>query len=212
MKSLRLFLLLAPVLALASAVPAGQSTTGDSSAVKRGWLGVYTDELSKPMLAALDVDHGVLVTEVADGSPAAKAGVEVGDVITSLDGAAASDGSALRWAVRDRPGQRVTLKVRRRGREKALDVTLATREEAVGTFDFEWPALPGEALREVGRALQEAGPTLKRELDGGEAIPGLRRELEQSGLTVDSLRGQMQELRNELNELRDRLGQKQKSQ
>ena len=189
---------LASILALASAAPAGQNAANDSTEVKRGWLGVYTDELTKPMLVALDIDHGVLVTDVAEESPAAKGRIEVGDVVTSLDGQTMNDGSALRWAVRDRPGQKVAVSVRRRGKDKKLDVTLGTREGAEQTFSFEWPAMPQEALREAKRALREAGPSLKRELS-------------QSNLGLDSLRKEMQELRNELNELRKKLTEKKKS-
>ena len=189
---------LAPMLLLAYAAPVGQTAAGDSTEVKRGWLGVYTDELTKPMLVALDLDHGVLVTEVAEESPAAKAGIEVGDVITSLDGQETTDGSSLRWAVRDRPEKRVVINVHRRGKDKKLDVTIGTREGAEQTFSFEWPAIPREALREAERALREAGPSLKRDLD-------------HSDLTLDSLRKQMVELRNELNELRKKLTEKPKS-
>ena len=189
---------LAPALVLAAAAPVGPSAAGDSTEVKRGWLGVYTDELTKPMLVALDVDHGVLVTEVAEESPAANAGIEVGDVITSLDGQETTDGSSLRWAVRDRPEKRVVINVHRRGKDKKLDVTIGTREGAEQTFSFEWPAIPREALREAERALREAGPSLKRDLD-------------HSDLTLDSLRKQMVELRNELNELRKKLTEKPKS-
>jgi len=174
------------------------AAAGDSTETKRGWLGVYTDELSKPMLVALDVDHGVLVTEIAEESPAAKAGIEVGDVITTLDGQATTDGSALRWAVRDRPEKKVDITVRRRGKSRKLQATLATRELAEQTFSFQWPAMSQEALQEAKRALREAGPKLKR-------------ELEHSDLTLDSLRKQMAELRNELNDLRKKLTEKQKS-
>jgi membrane-associated protease RseP (regulator of RpoE activity) len=189
MKAVCFLAVLVPVLAFAA---------GDSTEVKRGWLGVYTDELSKPMLVALDIDHGVLVTDVAEESPAAKAGIDVGDVITSLDGQSTSDGSALRWAVRDRPNKKVAVSARRRGKDKKLEVTIGVREGAEQIFNFEWPAIPREAMREVGKALREAGPSLKR-------------ELEHSDLTLDSLREQMQELRNELNEVRKKLSEKQKS-
>ncbi|MBM3330297.1 PDZ domain-containing protein [candidate division WOR-3 bacterium] len=188
MKIVRLLAVFVPVLAYAA---------GDSTEAKRGWLGVYTDELSKPMLVALDIDHGVLVTDVAEGSPAAKAGIETGDVITLLDGQSTTDGSALRWAVRDRPDKNVVIKVHRRGKEKKLDVTLGTREGAEKAFDFEWQAIPQEAFREAKRVLREAGPELKR-------------ELERSDLSLDSLRKQMDELRKELNELRRKLTEKQK--
>jgi membrane-associated protease RseP (regulator of RpoE activity) len=198
MKTVRFLAILAPVLALASAAPVGQSAAGDSTDVRRGWLGVYTDELSKPMLVALDIDHGVLVTEVAEESPAAKAGIEAGDVITSLDGEPTNDGSALRWAVRDRPEKTVTVRLRRRGRDKKLQLTLAAREVSEQTYNFQWPELPREAVRAFERALREAGPKVKL-------------KLEQSDVTLDSLRQEMTELRKELNELRKRLTERQKS-
>jgi membrane-associated protease RseP (regulator of RpoE activity) len=198
MKVLGFLVVLAPLLASASAAPAGQGAAGDSSEARRGWLGVYTDELSKPMLVALDIDHGVLVTEVAEESPAAKSGLEAGDVIMSLDGEATSDGSALRWAVRDRPDKAVAVKVRRRGKEKTLQVTLGIREGAEQTYSFQWPEMPREALRAAERALRDAGPALKL-------------KLEHSDNTLDSLRQDMAELRRELNELRQRLAEKQKS-
>ena len=189
MKILRFLAILAPVLAFAA---------GDSAEVKRGWLGVYTDELSKPMLVALDIDHGVLVTDVAEKSPAAKSGLEAGDVIMSLDGEATNDGSALRWVVRHRPDKAVVVGVRRRGKEKKLQVTLGAREGAEQTFSFRWPEMPREALRAAQRALRKAGPALKL-------------KLERSDFTLDSLRKDMAELRKELNELRKQLTQKQKS-
>ena len=188
MMIVRVLLVLVPMLAFAA---------GDSSEMKNGWLGVHTDELSGPILKALDIDHGVLITEVVGESPAERAGLEAGDVITSLDGQDISDGSGLRWAVRDRPDKKVNVALRRRGKEKKLDVTLGTRERADQTFDFEWPAIPREALREAKRAIREAGPSIKR-------------ELERSDLSLDSLRRQMKELRKELEELRKKLTEKQK--
>jgi hypothetical protein len=114
------------------------------------------------------------------------------------DGQSTTDGSALRWAVRDRPDRKVVVTVHRRGKDKKLDVTLGTREGAEQTFDFEWQAMPKEALREYSRVLREAGPDLKR-------------ELEHSDLSLESLRKQMVELRKELNELRKKLTEKPKN-
>jgi membrane-associated protease RseP (regulator of RpoE activity) len=190
MKIARILMVMVPMLALGAA--------GDSTAARRGWLGVYTDDLTKPMLVALDIDHGVLVTDVADESPAAKAGIEAGDVILSLDGESIADASALRWAVRDRPEQKVGIKFRRRGKDRKLEVKLEARELVEQALDFEWPAIPSEALREAKRALREAGPALKL-------------KLEHSDLTLDSLREQLAELRNELNELRKKLTESQKN-
>jgi hypothetical protein len=186
--------LLALVAAAAFAVA---GTIGDSTGAGNGWLGVQTDNLSEPMLVALSIDHGVLVTDVTAESPAAKAGLEVGDVIVSLDGLKTGDGSDLRWAVRARPEKKVELAIRRKGKDQKLTATLSTREQAEHTFNFDWPAMPKEALREARRALRDLGPDLKK-------------GLEQYDVTLDSLRKQLGELRRELENLRVEVQKKDK--
>jgi membrane-associated protease RseP (regulator of RpoE activity) len=182
---------------VAAAALAVAGTAGDSTKVGNGWLGVLTDNLSEPMLVALSIDHGVLVTDVTAESPAAKAGLAVGDVILSLDGQKTSDGSDLRLAVRGRPEKKVDLAIRRRGKDQKLTATLETREQAEHTFNFEWPAMPKEAMRETRRALRDLGPDLKK-------------GLEQYDGTLDSLREEMHELRRELENLRVEVQQKAK--
>jgi membrane-associated protease RseP (regulator of RpoE activity) len=180
----RVLLALVAVAALAVA-----GTADDSTRTRNGWLGVYSDDLSEPMLVALNIDRGVLVTDVAAESPAAKAGLEVGDVIMSLDGQKVGNGSDLRWAVRGRPDKNVEVAIRRRGKEQTLAVTLGVRDQAEHTFNFEWPAIPREALREARRALRDLGPDLKKGLG-------------QYDGTLDSLRKETHELKAELENLR----------
>jgi hypothetical protein len=174
---------------VAAAALAVAGTAGDSAKAGNGWLGVLTNNLSEPMLVALNIDHGVLVTDVTAESPAAKAGLEVGDVIVSLDGQKTGDGSDLRLVVRGRPEKKVELAIRRRGKDQKLTAVLGTREQAEHTFNFEWPAMPKEALREARRALRDLGPDLKK-------------GIEQYDGTLDSLRKEMKELRRELENLR----------
>ncbi|WP_431263420.1 trypsin-like peptidase domain-containing protein [Roseateles chitinivorans] len=56
--------------------------------VSRGWLGVITGDINAEVVDTLklSVDHGVLVKEVFKASPAAKAGLEAGDVVTEVAG------------------------------------------------------------------------------------------------------------------------------
>jgi serine protease Do len=174
---------------VAAAALAVAGTADDSTRTRNGWLGVYSDDLSEPMLVALNIDHGVLVTDVAAESPAAKAGLAVGDVIVSLDGQKVGNGSDLRWAVRGRPDKNVEVAIRRRGKERTLAVTFGVRDQAEHTFNFEWPAIPREALREARRALRDLGPDLKKGLGQYDGM-------------LDSLRKQMDELKRELENLR----------
>ena len=178
---------------VAAAALAAAGTADDSAKTRDGWLGVYSDDLSQPMLVALGIDHGVLVTEVAAESPGAKAGLAVGDVILSLDGQKTGDGSDLRWAVRERPDKTVDVAIRRRGKDQTLAVTLGTRDEAEHTFNFEWPAIPKEALREARRALRDLGPDLKKGLgqyDG--TLDSLRKEMDELKLELENLRAEVQ--------------------
>jgi serine protease Do len=55
--------------------------------VERGWIGVTIQEITKDIRDSLGGDvTGVLVASVEKGSPAAKAGIKVGDVITAING------------------------------------------------------------------------------------------------------------------------------
>ncbi len=83
----------------------GGSTAPDSTA----FLGVATE-------AAPSGQSGARVAKIAAGSPAADAGLRVGDVVTAVDGDAVADPAALVSAVRARqPGDQVTLAVTRDG-------------------------------------------------------------------------------------------------
>lgn len=77
----------------------------------------------------LEGEHGVLVAEVDDDGPAARAGLKAGDIILNLDGKAIGDGSDLREALRDtQAGQEVSVKVWRDGRPLDLKVELGGQE------------------------------------------------------------------------------------
>jgi S1-C subfamily serine protease len=78
----------------------------------------------------LDVDSGVLVAAVSDGGPAQRAGLRVGDVVLTLDGAATPSVDAVhKLLTRERVGQRVSLTVLRDGVLVGLDLTVTGRPE-----------------------------------------------------------------------------------
>jgi putative serine protease PepD len=65
---------------------------------------------------------------VASGGPAADAGLEVGDLVVEVDGQAVGGSDDLVGRIRDhQPGDKVTLKVVRDGRERTVTVTLGER-------------------------------------------------------------------------------------
>ena len=164
----------------------------DTTEVRQGWLGVYTESLSKPMLIALNMEHGVLVSGVVEGSPAQSAGLETGDVIVEVAGQKADGPHALRELVRDRPDQTVDVLIRRRGQSKKVSVTLGARKKEGWDGQFDLPELP--------RLMKPANEALRK------AVVEMREKME-SALPMDSLRKQLDELRKEVEQLKEKLQQ-----
>lgn len=88
-------------------------------------LGVNVQELAPQLAEYFGVDDGVLVSSVAEESVASAAGLQAGDVITSVDGRAVDDIDRLRrrLAAVD-PGEEVAIGVTRSGRELELTATI----------------------------------------------------------------------------------------
>jgi serine protease Do len=98
-----------------------------NGSVHRGYLGVSMRELTADEANLLGVPNreGVYVSQVVAGAPAAKAGIEAGDVITELDGKPIKDGRQLQRLIGAMPvGKKVDLTVLRDGAPKSLSVTL----------------------------------------------------------------------------------------
>lgn len=95
--------------------------------VVRGWLGVSIQEVTPELAKQFDVKNseGALVGDVTAGSPADKAGMRSGDVITQYNGKAVSSNTDLRFMVAQTPvGSTVPVRVVRQGREQALSVNI----------------------------------------------------------------------------------------
>ena len=106
-----------------------------SGRVTRGRIGVQIDQVTKEVAEAIGLGkpQGALVRGVESASPAEKAGVEAGDIITKLDGKAIEKSTDLPRMVGSlKPGTRSTLTVFRRGASKDLSVT-------IGEFEIEKP-------------------------------------------------------------------------
>jgi S1-C subfamily serine protease len=98
--------------------------------LKRGYLGIVAQPVSIPekQRVAGAGAEGLLVVAIKDGSPAAQAGLLVGDVLVSLDGVVlASPEDLLDLLVGDRVGRPVALTVMRGGARVEVNVTVAER-------------------------------------------------------------------------------------
>jgi S1-C subfamily serine protease len=98
--------------------------------VRRGWLGVAGQDTPIPRRLShahgLAADRGLGVTAVSDDSPAARAGVEPGDVIVDFDGATVSGADDLhRLLDEDRIDRRIQMRLLRRGEDRRVEVVPA---------------------------------------------------------------------------------------
>jgi len=143
--------------------------------VTRGRIGVAIQNVSRDLADSLGLakTDGAAVGTVEEDSPAAKAGVEVGDVILKIDGRTIESSSDLSRTVRAvRPGQKITLSIWRAGKMRDVVVT-------VGEFkDEEAKAGPAKAKKDaakpgkLGLAVAEVSAEQKKALkvQGGVAV------------------------------------------
>ncbi|MBH1962855.1 MAG: DegQ family serine endoprotease [Comamonadaceae bacterium] len=102
-----------------------------SGRVTRGRIGVQIDQVTKDVAESIGLGkpQGALVRSVEAGSPAEKAGVEAGDIITRFEGRPIEKASDLPRQVGNvKPGSRGTITVFRRGASRDLSITVAELE------------------------------------------------------------------------------------
>ena len=124
----------------------------ESGEVNRGQLGVTTLSLSpefRKSLGLADDAQGALVSQVSEGSAAARAGIEVGDVITSVRGQAIKSNTELRNTIGMlKVGESVAIGLLREGKPRT--VTAVLREPAqLADASAIHPALAGAELVEA---------------------------------------------------------------
>ncbi len=102
---------------------------------KRAWLGVVIQDLTPEIARSLGLEgtRGALVSDVTTNGPADRAGIKREDVIIEVDGQKVEGVEDLISFLRKAsPGQKVSVKLLREGREMVLTATLGSREEAMG--------------------------------------------------------------------------------
>jgi serine protease Do len=98
-----------------------------TGSVSRGWIGVQIQPVTQDIADSLGMKkaEGALVAEPQANGPAAKAGIESGDVITSVNGETVKDARELARTIGGfAPGAAVKLNVLHKGQEKTIDLTL----------------------------------------------------------------------------------------
>ena len=100
--------------------------------VSRGWLGVVIQEVNKDLAESFGLDKpaGALVAQVLEDGPAAKGGLQVGDVILSMNGqpiVMSADLPHLVGSLKD--GAKAKLEIIRNGKRQNLDITVGALPE-----------------------------------------------------------------------------------
>ena len=99
----------------------------DKGHVTRGWIGVQTQPVTPAIAEAIGLNKpdGALIAQVQPASPAAAGGIEVGDVIVSVNGEAVKDSRDLAKEIATiAPGTATKLGIFRNGEMKTVSVTL----------------------------------------------------------------------------------------
>lgn len=101
--------------------------------VERPYLGIYMLDVTSAyyyreyydIIREANVTSGVIITDFEDNSPAAAAGLEIGDIITKVDGHDISSSAYLRYYLyKHNVGDEMTLTILRNGRERDINVML----------------------------------------------------------------------------------------
>lgn len=140
-----------------------------SGKVTRGFLGITPQELTPELAQSFNVPntHGVAISTVVPDSPAAKAGLKVGDVIVAVNGTNVEDVNSFRLQIAGfAPGTTIQLKVDRNGQTLDVPVKLTTFDleaENKGEPENNAPG-GGEKGALNGVSVQALTPDLRQQL------------------------------------------------
>ncbi|HEY7578030.1 MAG TPA: DegQ family serine endoprotease [Acetobacteraceae bacterium] len=143
-----------------------------SGKVTRGYIGVEAQQVSQTMAKAMNLgaDSGALIAGVQDDTPASKAGIQPGDVITAVNGQAVKNPRDLAVDIAAvQPGDEARLQVMHDGQSKTVTVK-------VGQLPGEQMASnenPQQPRERLGLALAPLSPDLRNQLDVPEGTNGV---------------------------------------
>lgn len=117
------------VLGMGTASAAATPSAAPAAEAKDAWLGVYTQTLTPELREGLNyTGTGALVSRVVEDSPAAKAGVQKGDVIVGINTATIASSTDLTDAIgKLKVGQAISVRIVRDGTRRSLSAKLAER-------------------------------------------------------------------------------------
>jgi len=192
---------------------------------KRGYLGLAFLELTPELRRHFQADEkaGILVSHVDAGSPAEKAGVEVGDVLVAIDGKPVDEYWDVRQLVGPRKsGDTVTLDVVRDGRHDPIRVTVEEREGRVielgqlmkhsaGDDDSTVLVMPSaEEWKHFGEEMGQMGEEIGASVSRAFADPQVHMKIQEHVRDREQLQRRIDELERRLRDLERKLGEQQR--
>jgi serine protease Do len=142
--------------------------------VHRGYLGVQTQQLDPAVAGRLGLEGkgGVVIAKVMPGSPAAKAGLQDGDILTGMAGHSVKDPRELQRVVAGlKVDQKVEVSVFRDGAAKTLEVTVTEQPKDMSRASSDEPS--SADLGKIGVSVTELTPEKARQLGIPEKTEGV---------------------------------------
>lgn len=125
--------------------------------VERGYMGLLPEDLNPQMAKQFGRNEGggVLVSQVSAGTPAAKAGLKVGDIILQVNGQDVSGAEDLRTRIASfEPGTSIQLKVWRDGKTLEVPLTLEAQPPDVAGNESSSPESPSQGSSKAMEGVQ----------------------------------------------------------
>ena len=140
--------------------------------VIRSWLGVYIQDLDDATARALGLDtrDGALIGDVVKNSPAAKGGIEIGDIITIFDGKDITGSAKLKNIVSSsKPDKRYKVELLRDGKKKKYFITLEELPDDPRTL----ARVESDVENELGFRVEDVSSKLLREYNISKDVKGV---------------------------------------
>jgi serine protease Do len=155
---------------------------GPSHKVTRGSIGIeFREGLPGAVNRVYGFKNGVLVQRVTTGGPADKAGIKVGDIVTSIDGRSIKDGDDLVNEIASRrPGSTIRLGFQRDGKQSDTSVTIGDRDKVFADSGIQQLEANPDEKGDAGEA--KLGIVVR------DAAPATASKLHVQGVIVQSVR------------------------
>ena len=144
--------------------------------VERGRIGAVIQDLTPKLARSFGYDNterGVLVGDVVKDGPAAKAGIQSGDIITRYNGRRLRSFSHLRNSIAGtKPGTRVKLRIFRNGKFEDVDVTIAKLEESRPSHSGKTEPVTRHSFDDLGVSIRDVSPEFAKRYRLGEDATG----------------------------------------